>query len=345
MREKRLSEIGEKKLVEMLVDLLRSDWRCNDLPPGDDAACVSLPGGAKLLVKIDGFSVSSVKLPWMTLYDVGWKAVVATASDLVAKGGRPLVFLVSIGLRRDDRAADALELVKGARDAAKAVGAWLAGGDTNAAGDPWIDTAGVATPVRIVAPRVRNGDLIYTTVGRYGLTGLAFHIMRRGDTSEIYSYPEALRATTRPLPRLEFLSLLEEVGECITWAGDVSDGLCATLRNLHTISEHRIILDALPPLHPEAIEYAESHRLDISELILYGGEEYEIVFTVARGCETHVERAANRLGLRIARIGFVVPKSITSSIHTERVSESSWIPINSCLERVSTGWDQFKGWA
>ncbi len=300
-------------------------------------------------MKIDGVSVERAMLPWMTWGDLGWKTVVATASDIIAKGGRPLAFLASIGLPPHTRVEDALELLEGIYEAAESMGAWFAGGDTNASNTAWIDVAGVGVAIaRPIGVEARPGDEVYTTVGRYGLTGLAFHILREGRVESIYSYPRALEATKRPYPRLEFLRLIEGLGECITWASDVSDGLCTTLERLRELSDYHILLERLPSIHPEALEYAESRGLDPRELILYGGEEYEIVFTVKPGCRDKLHSVARSAGITLERIGFVVHMPEAPDIHTsvkernKAAKQTKFIKLNELC--VHTGWDQFRGW-
>lgn len=55
----------------------------------------------------------------------------ATASDLLAKMGRPLGFTLGLFLPEDLEEGFVLELVRGAAEAAKRLGAFLLGGDTN----------------------------------------------------------------------------------------------------------------------------------------------------------------------------------------------------------------------
>lgn len=341
-------DIGERGFTRLASKLLSRRWLCKRLPPGDDASCIEL-GPGTLIVKIDGGSVERMRLPWMTWGDVGWKSVVATASDIIAKGGRPLAFLLSIGLPPETRVEDALSIVEGAYEAAERIGAWLAGGDTNASREAWVDVAGVGVAIREpIGVNARPGDLVYTTVGRYGLTGLAFRILAEEGGEGIESYPEALRATRRPEPRLGFLELVEKLPGCITWASDVSDGFCATLKRLEELTGYTVILERLPSLHREALEYAGDKGVSIEELLVRGGEEYEIVFSVKRSCETMLNRAADAAGITIERIGFVVHLPREPDIRTpveggiKGPMRIKFIKLEELC--VRTGWDQFRGW-
>ncbi|HXF67954.1 MAG TPA: thiamine-phosphate kinase, partial [Burkholderiales bacterium] len=55
---------------------------------------------------------------------------------------------------------------------------------------------------------------------------------------------------------------------------------------------------------------AAKRRLDrrlVREALLAGGDDYELVFTAARSRRARIERIGRRLGLRLTRIGAIVP--------------------------------------
>ncbi len=280
----------------------------------------------------------------MRLYHLGWKVIVATASDLIASAGRPAAFVLSAGFPPETSVEAAYSLVEGAADAAEALGAWLAGGDTNASREGWVDAAGLAVRVARLGYRPSPGDVVYTTVGRYGLTGLAFHLLARGEWHRIVDYPEALRATTKPLPRLMLLELLEELGGCVELVSDVSDGFFATLEHVATTSRLYILLERLPPLHPEAERYARNEGLDPEELLVKGGEEYEAVIVVRGSCTGKFEELADKLGLRTIRIGRLSSKPTTLDTRAAGQRTPTRLYIKAIRPGAYTGWDQFKGW-
>jgi len=304
----RLRDVGEKRVIKRLEKLLSMQWLCTSLNPGDDAVCAG-KGHEDLLVKIDGGSVASSLAPWMSYADLGWQWVTATASDLVAKAAKPLVFLVSIGLSPEEPEEHLYEVVEGAMEAARRHGAWLGGGDTNGShGAGWIDVAGVGKAVRLPLPgrRARPGDQIYVTIGRLGLSGIVLHSLLHGNWAETKaSFPEAFSEFTRPLARLKFLKLYSALGhECITASLDISDGLAETLYQLSEATRHMIALDSLPEISIVA-EYTRLYGVRYTELLLYGGQEYEIVFTASLECKDDIETMARQIGLEIARIGHV----------------------------------------
>ena len=332
----RLADIGEHRTAELLAELLQGMWRCPSLAPGDDASCAG-PGSPHLLVKIDGGSIASNIAPWMSLRDLGWLQVAAAASDLAAKAAQPLVFLVSLGLAPETLLEELEELVSGVAEAARAHGGWLAGGDLNSChgqGCGWVDVAAVGVARAAPVPRQpRRGDLVYTTAGRLGLGGLVFHSLAAGTWREdMESYPRAFMDMSRPIARLGFVELAERLPRgCLTGSVDTSDGLAYSLWLLSRAAGAAVEVENAP-VEREALDYASDRGLDPLELALYGGQEFEIVFTVKPGCASIVEEEAGKAGLRIARMGRVLDMPGPRLLHRGRTLEPR-------------GWNNFLGWS
>ncbi len=292
----RLSDVGEDGFVEAVVGILRGSWRCGSLGPGDDAACCG--GGMEdVLLKVDGYSLASSRLPWMSMYDVGWKAAVAAMSDVNAKACRPVCVALSLGLPSSTELGEAVDVVRGARDAALEHGAWLCGGDVNEAGEGWVDVAVVGRCGGVVLriDSARPGDEVYVTTVNLGYTGAALQAFYGGWWSDAPGW--LLERAARPRLPAAFPRLASELG-CVTSATDVSDGLAYSLWRLSEASGTGILLEEVP--RPRGLP----GRVDVVEAVLYGGEEYDVVFTARRGCG--VVDAARGLGLPVARIGRVV---------------------------------------
>ncbi len=322
-----LSEAGEHKAIPIILGVLAAQWKCPELRPGDDASCLSAEY-SNLLLKIDGYSIKSSMLPWMSLYDVGWKAVTAVASDLIAKGGKPLAFTVSIGLRGSRKISELLALILGVANSARTHGAWLLGGDTNSSqADEWIDVAGVAHANRVIPCKPREDDIVVVTRGRIGYGGVVLDVIRRGVKLDSNKYSIIIKETKNPIARLEFLDIVDKLANCITASTDVSDGLSYSLYTL-SLKANRIINLEEVPVEPCVVNYAIENNLDPIQLALYGGEEYEIVFTVSKTCLKDLEEFINK-GV-VAVIGKVTTTRGVGVKYRDN-------PIQ--LRR----WDQFKG--
>ncbi len=287
--ERDIISISIKRAVEM--GLVEKDV---PLPLGDDSYAFR-HGDKYFLLKIDGFSIKSSKPPWASLKDIGWKAVTAAASDIFVKGGNPLYLLLSIGVSVPE---DALSLVEGIFEAAKYYSVYIAGGDTNKSEtDAWIDIAILGKAPRVLSrSTARPGDYVVTT-GYYGATGAAYWALYQGvDPEIIASYECMYKATTRPTALNRFPELLDRVGDCITSSMDVSDGLATTLAQVAEASFTNISLEKLPPIYSCAREFLSKYPVvDEFNAIMYGGEEFEAVFTVKPECLDTVIKECHRV--------------------------------------------------
>jgi len=136
---------------------------------------------------------------------------------------------------------------------------------------------------------------------------------------------------TRPLARLGFAELAERLPRgCLTGSADTSDGLAFSLWLLSRAAGAAIEVGDIP-IEREAADYASEKSLYPLILALYGGQEFEVVFTVRPGCAALVEEEAEAVGLRIARIGRVLSHRGPGILHRGRTLEPR-------------GWDNFQGW-
>lgn len=95
----------------------------------------------------------------------------ATASDLLAKMGRPLGFTLGLFLPEDLEEGFVLELVRGAAEAAKRLGAFLLGGDTNRGVEVALTVSGYALAEAPLPRKALPGDLLYLAGDRWGGRG------------------------------------------------------------------------------------------------------------------------------------------------------------------------------
>ncbi|ETN88010.1 thiamine-phosphate kinase [Thermus sp. PS18] len=289
----RLKDLGERALLGKLAPIGYPPGA--PLPPGDDAGGVWV-GEVAWLLKTDGFLYREVALLGMGPFEVGFRGVAATASDLLCKMGRPLGFTLGLFLPPDLEEDFALELVKGAAEAAGRLGAVLLGGDTNAGEEVALTVSGFAQAEVPLPRRALPGDLLYLAGDRWGRTGAA--IQAHYQARDLGAYPEIREAAFYPLPRLELLSLKG----LLRGGLDSSDGLAETLWQL---SEQgvRVDLEALP-LYPDVLAFAGDEAL-AHELVLYGGEEFEAVLAVPPEQEAQVLARAKEVGLPLFRAGQV----------------------------------------
>jgi thiamine-monophosphate kinase len=311
----KVSDIGERELIERVMGHL-TKMPGMPIPFWDDASALSLGDGRALVANTD-MLVWSTDVPiGMTPYQVARKVVVMNISDLAAKGVRPLIFMPSVGLPKDYLIRDMEEAAKGFEHGAREYDAYVVGGDTNEACDVII--SGVAIGVTEEARIMRRsngsnpGDLLATT-GGFGLTSCGFKHLLEGVELPPTIKNIVLNSIYMPVAKVKEGVALSSTG-AVTSCIDSSDGLAISLYDLSRSTGLGYRLTKVP-LHPSATEFAEYNNLDADELALYGGEEYELVFTFKSDDQVKIEDALRNVGGRLLVIGEVQQRREVTVIH------------------------------
>ncbi len=87
-------------------------------------------------------------------------------------------------------------------------------------------------------------------------------------------------------------------------AMDSSDGLSTTLIEMSNQSKSKFIINKMPT-DADVVDFANSNKLNIKNLIFNGGEEYEIVCTINPRHITRVKKYAKKHHIHLYEIGFV----------------------------------------
>ena len=271
-----------------IVRALLEEWGRSAERIGDDAAVLEVPAGERVVVTTDT-SVEGVhfKREWLNHFEIGYRATVASLSDLAAMGARPLGIVIALTLPDGDQ-QEARELATGIREGASAVMCPIVGGDLSSgkALSLTITALGsVARPVTRAGAKV--GDKVYVT----GLLGGPAAAVRAWAAGKQPSERDRARFA-HPVPRIEPAIGLAARGA--TSAIDISDGLVADANHLAAASKVGIEIDAdrVPRLPGVSAEEAAS-----------AGEEYELIVTAK---EIDARAFTEEYGLELTEIGRVV---------------------------------------
>ena len=277
---------------------------------GDDAAVtVPLPGrgatATSVHALVDGVGF---RRRWCPPGAVGRKALGAALSDLAAMGAQPGEAYVWLGMPEDFDAEEALELCDGLAELAERHGVAILGGDLTRAPALAVSVTAVgyaADPEHLVGrDGALEGDALCAT-GSFG--GAAAGLM-------LLEHPR-MEAEVEPLVRdacvarqLDPEPLLRG-GAALVAAGaramvDVSDGLGADAGHLAAASGLgiEIELDRVP-VAPGVAEVATAAGRDPTELVVSGGEDYELLCAVPRLALADCVAAAERCDTRLTEIG------------------------------------------
>ena len=325
-----ISELGEKKVIETIMECLD---KTPDMPVpfGDDVSAVDLDLDRLAVVKTD-MLVGKTDVPRsMSLRQAARKAVVMNISDFAAKGVKPLVLLVALGLPKSFKEEDVRQIGLGLNEGAREYDAHVIGGDTNEATDLVISCSllGICPKQDLVKRSTAKPDDIIAVTGNFGKTASGLKILLEG-----LSAPETIKKTLTetvlmPKARLKEGLALAQSG-ALTASIDSSDGLAWSLYELSDASNVGFTIDNIP-ITPEVYEFAENCDLDPLELGLYGGEEYELIVTVKPELWEDARRAVENLRTPLTSIG-----RVTEEKKLELKTEGRTRPI----ERK--GWEHFK---
>jgi len=112
---------------------------------------------------------------------------------------------------------------------------------------------------------------------------------------------------------------------------DSSDGLAVSLHDLQRSSGNGFRLTNVP-LTTDAEACADLHRIDHAPLALYGGEEYELVFTLKPDMVDEARKALRSAGADLVELG--VTTKDRKIVYVEDGAEK---PIG------KGGWEHFTG--
>jgi thiamine-monophosphate kinase len=299
-----IAEVGERELINRIMRHLTL-MPGMPVPNWDDVNAISLGDGRAVILKTD-MLVWKTDIPkGMTPFQAGRKAVVMNFSDLGSKGVQPLAFLAALGAPSTTPVDWVEEIAKGFEAGAREYGGYMVGGDTNEACDIIISgmAYGLAEERRLVLRGTsKPGDMLATT-GGFGNTTAAFKILLDGVDA-----PKALRdrlveSIYMPRARVPAGVALAASGAA-TSSMDSSDGLAVSLHDLQRSSGNGFRLTNAA-LTRDAEAFAELYGLDRAALALYGGEEYELVFTVKPDMVEEARKALRSAGADLIELGVV----------------------------------------
>lgn len=290
-----ISELGEFGLINHLCKPFKSANKTTIKAVGDDAAILS-SGGNYMAVSTD-LLIEGIHfdLMYSPLKHLGYKSVIINLSDICAMNIIPEQITVSIGISNRFSVEALEEIYAGIKKACDMYKVDLVGGDTTSSHKGLIISVTAigqtAHKNRITYRSGANiGDIICVT-GDLGAAYLGLQLLERekqlflSDDSikpELGGAQYLLERQLKPEACTSAVRYLEKVDLIPTSMIDISDGLSSDL--FHICQESGVgayIEEGKVPLHPETEQMALTFNLDPISCALNGGEDYELLFTVA----------------------------------------------------------------
>lgn len=274
----------------------------------DDAALIEPPAGCDLVVTADAVVGGVHFFPDDSAADIAWKALAVNASDLAAKGARPLAYTLCIALPGQPEREWLENFAAGLGEAQRAFGIGLIGGDTTASPHAVMIavTAWGAVPQGRMVRRsgAKPGDAVYVT-GTIGdaTLGLASRLKpnlpARHELASV-DLQHLSNRYLRPQPRQGLAPVLQAYASA---ALDVSDGLLLDFSRMCRASGIGGVIDlAAVPLSPAARRLAGIDP-QLLETAITGGDDYEILAAVPPAHEAAFASAASAAGVSVTRVG------------------------------------------
>ncbi|HZC56362.1 MAG TPA: thiamine-phosphate kinase [Xanthobacteraceae bacterium] len=297
---------GEDRLIARYFAPLATDPGALGLT--DDAAAIVPPSGCDLVVTTDGVIAGVHFFPDDPPDKISRKVLRMNLSDLAAKGAKPLGFLISVALPAKVDDAWMAAFAAGLGEDAMLYGCPLLGGDTDRTPGPTSAsiTAFGAVPHGAMVRRStgKPGDCVVVT-GTIGDSALGVRLRRDESLAQRWRLSAAEQAHLKqryllPEPRN---ALAEAVLRHAAAAMDVSDGLVGDLAKLCRASGVAAEIDVASVPFSNATRAAIAADPALVEIALTGGDDYEIVLTLAPEKLGAFRVDAQKAGVAMTEIG------------------------------------------
>ncbi len=290
-----IGSLGEFGLIERLAAKFENKQAATLKGIGDDAAVIDIGNGKVMLVSTD-MLVERIHfdLAYTPLAHLGYKAIAVNVSDIAAMNGVAQQVTVSLAISNRFSVEAIEELYEGVRQACEQYNVDLIGGDTTSS------LMGLEISVTVIGQADKDkvayrsgakvGDIICVT-GDLGAAFTGLTILEREKTvfeSDPDMQPQlegkdyVVKRLLRPEARTEIVHDLADMNLVPTAMIDVSDGLASELMHICTQSGVGAqILEDNVPIVNEAYETLIEFNLDPLTAAMNGGEDYELLFTIA----------------------------------------------------------------
>ncbi|MBM2831866.1 MAG: thiamine-monophosphate kinase [Dehalococcoidia bacterium] len=293
----KVSELGEFALIDLIKRTIEQSQNRDILSRqqvvtgiGDDAAVWRSRHGLALATTDTLVENVHFRRGMGTWEDVGWKALAVSLSDIAAMGGLAGYALISLAMPPSANVEEITALYRGITELANKHDTALVGGNITRASELSITSTVVGSSSGNEVLRrstARPGDLIAIT-GHTGLAAAGLRMLTRHQSTDRDTQTVLRNACLRPQPRLAEGQVLLKHG--VRTAIDISDGLLSDLTQICRASRlgARVEISKLP-IHPAL---KQAFPLVALELILSGGEDYELLFTADKDV---IERVAKEI--------------------------------------------------
>lgn len=313
-----ISELGEFGLIKRLTEGNELKVETSLLGVGDDCAVIDAGNGIRKVITTD-MLIEGVHfdLSYTPLKHLGYKSVIASLSDVYAMNAKPQQITVSVAMSNRFSVEAMEELYEGIYLACDKYSVDLVGGDTSNCKQGLIISVTAIGEAKENELIYRNGakenDLICVT-GDLGAAYMGLQILEREKRifienpniqPDIQQYDFIIGKQLKPECANKELAALNIAGIKPTSLIDISDGLASELFHIAEQSGVGVIIyEEKLPIDQQTFDTAIELNLNPPTVAFSGGEDYELLFTIA---QSDFEKVKGIKGIHI--IGYCTPAS------------------------------------
>jgi len=290
-----LEKLGEFGLIDHLTQNFSIVQKSTVKGIGDDAAV--LDASDKKIVVTTDLLVEGVHfdLSYMPLKHLGYKAVMVNLSDVYAMNAKAAQITVSIAVSNRFPLEALEEFYAGIALATKIYQVDLIGGDTTSSTSGMlisITAIGEAEETNLTYRSGAKPNDLLVVSGDIGGAYMGLQVLERekevfkvnpNNQPDLSPYSYIVERQLKPEARKDIVELLEELEVRPTAMIDISDGLSSEIMHLCKNSGVGCnLFEEKIPLDPTLISACEEFKMDSTLVALSGGEDYELLFTIAQ---------------------------------------------------------------
>ena len=274
----------EKEFISTIKNLLKSEYI------GDDCAFLEDLG---IVITQDSL-VEDVhfRMDFCTPFQLGYKSVMVNLSDICASGAEPKYLTISLSLPDYTDNKFISEFYNGCKFACKEK-VEIVGGDITGAEKIYISICAIGSAKSRNISSRKNAQIGHKVVvsGIHGSSGAGLKLLFDKKTTP----QKFIKSHLEPEAQIEFGKHLgEEIKEKYS-AMDTSDGLMDALSSIANESGVLLDIDFEKIPHDKELE----NYKDWKNLVLFGGEDYQIVATVPQNFNYGIEIGTVKKGLGV----------------------------------------------
>ena len=315
-----LKEIGEFGFIERFRPMF-DDIVCESaLGIGDDCAVIAANSETDWLVTTD-MLVEDVHFLRNDIspYELGYKSAAVNISDVAAMGGKPFCSFLSVAIPEDCSVEYFDEFMRGYHAICKKHNVALLGGDTTKSAKHLTINVAVIGSIAHGKAKLRSaarvGDLICAS-GFLGDSAGGLQLILAGEKDTSQSEKKYLLERHHvPEPRVDEGMFLADY-PAVHAMMDISDGIASDLRHILEQTKNidaEVDLETVP-MSSQLVAVAQEEGWNAVELATSGGEDYELLFTVAESDFAEINREyQQKFNMPLYCIGKIAEKQDANS--------------------------------